>query len=149
MKSSTHRIRNATKKSVSLPVSCGWGIVGGLAAILILLPIATGIAYAQADPARMAIPAAITTLYLSVLTSGASAAHKSEKPLLAAGICGGAFLLLTLILALFPLGSASCGFSTPVSVLTHAAVPAAAMLGALLGHRRPHNASSHRRLRRR
>lgn len=149
MSNSTRRTRNTTKTSVNLPTACGYGMLTGLLAALIILPIATGIAYVQADPAKMAMPAALCALYLSVLCSGAAAAHKAENPLLAAGICGGLFLLVTLIFALFPLGSATCGFNTLVSVLTHLAVPATAMLGAFLGRRRTKHPSSRQRAHRR
>lgn len=148
MISAAHRRGNSNKKTTSLPTSCGFGLLTGLTAVLILLPVTTGIAYAQADPARMAVPAAVVTLYLSVLLSGAAAAHNSETPFLAAGICGSVFLLTTVIFTLFPIGSASCEFSTPVSILAHLAVPAAAMLGSLAGRRRPKRPSSHHRRRR-
>lgn len=149
MTNSTHRKRSTQPRSVALPTACGYGILTGIAAALILLPIATGIAYAQADPAKMAIPAAVTALYLSLFLSGAVAAHKSDNPLLSAGICGGVFLLVTLMFALFPIGTATCGFNALVSVLTHAAVPAATMLGALLGRRRPKARTSRKRHHRR
>ncbi len=141
------RRKTPTDKGSTLLRASLWSILVGLSATVLFLLLATAITYAQADPLTLSLPAALITLYASVAVSGACGALRSRKPLLSGGITGAFFLLLTLILALLPIGTSTSSLSTGASVAAYAGIPLTSIVAAYLAVRQPQKAAKRRRKR--
>ena len=119
----------------------------GIAALLLLA--AAAIVYAQPDPGRAALPAALAALYVSALLCGFFAARNvRQSPLATGAAAGGLFLLLITLLSLLPRVDGGTGFSPLLSAAAHAAVLLAALCGALLGGRRKTTSAARKKRRR-
>ncbi|MBR2848392.1 MAG: hypothetical protein IKB87_02935 [Clostridia bacterium] len=149
MNASAHRKRSLSKKAISLPIACAYAFVAALASALILLFVATIIAYAQADPTRVAVPASLGVLYLSTLIGGAVASRLSDVSLLFSAVFGTVYLFFTFLLSVFPFGDASCGFAVIPSLLARIAIIGAALLGGFIGKKREKRPSGRNKKRRR
>ncbi len=115
--------------TLSLPIS--------LAAAMILLILSAAIAYAQPDPATLARPLSMVSLYASALLCGMISAKKSEKPLLSGVIGGIGMVLILFLLSLIPLGSGPSAISPFPAILMHLGVIASSALGACIAMKKP------------
>lgn len=133
----------------SLPYRCGMSVGITLCIGLVLLLLSTVIAYAQADPAVLARPLALASLYASVLTGGYISAKSNERPFLCAAICGGGTILLLMMLSFIPFGKSDASPSPIIVLGLYTGVIAASMAGACLRLKKPQKRAAHHKTRRR
>ncbi len=144
MNALTHRTRRQTDTHLSLPAVCGCAMLVFIGTALVLLFVGALIAYSQADPGKVSLPAALAALYLSALFGGITAGRLSKAPLTTGSIYGAGCFLVTFLLSVLPFGTAACGFSILITVLARAGIIGVGILGALLGRKREKRPSSRR-----
>jgi hypothetical protein len=107
------------------------------------------IAYAQADPALLARPLALASLYVSSIAGGYISAKNTDRPLACAAICGAGTMVLLVLLSFIPFGKSDASPS-PIFVLgLYTGVIAASMAGACLRLKKPQKRAAHHKTRRR
>ena len=134
---------------MGLPYRCAITVASTLCIGLVLLLLSTVIAYAQADPAVLARPLALASLYAAVLTGGYISAKSNERPFLCAAICGGGTILLLMMLSFIPFGKSDASPSPIIVLGLYTGVIAASMAGACLRLKKPQKRAAHHKTRRR
>lgn len=143
------RMQGSAQLSSGLFAVCARSVLPALAIAVLLLFLSAAFAYAQADPGKLALPLALSSLFLSALSCGFIAARLSAgNPLSAGALSGTLFLLLITALSFLPAGSGGTGFAPLLSAAVHAAVIAAAVLGAILGRKRKRRSAARKKRRR-
>lgn len=116
---------------------------------MLLLLLSTAIAYAQPDPATLAKPLSLVSLYTSVLLGGYIAAKGAERPYISGAICGIGMALCLMLISFIPWGRSDSMLSPLIIATMHAGVVAASVVGAWMTMRQPRKRTSHHKSRRR
>lgn len=117
-----------------------FGIATALGAGLILITVATAVAYANPDPSALIPALSLLSLLPSMFAGGFVTAKKvKDAPLLCGIISGGMITVVTMLLAIVLRGLPSSGYAFWQSAALHTAAIAFSVLGAFAGNvkRRP------------
>lgn len=126
----------------------GRALLAGILSAVVLLFLFSAITMAQKDPARLARPLSLITLYFSAALCGFFAGRAAENKLLAGIISGALYLVLITAVSLFLPHSESAP-ALSVNIAAHAGVVCAAVLGAWITQKRKkRTAHSHKKRRR-
>ncbi len=131
-----HTEPNTPAGIVPLIVNAARGTLIAVLVGVLLLLLATAVAYAQDDPDRLTAPIGYAVTVIVALLAGFLASRRSRRAVLLCGLFSAACLLaLFALLALIPVGIPSQ--ATPLlSLALHAALIPLSALGAYLGRRR-------------
>lgn len=111
-----------------------FGALIGLLSATLLLFAATAVCYATADPAALATPSALISLYLSALIGGFAALRRHRSLALACGsLCGMFLMLVFLALSLLLRNQIDNGFPFTISLLIRVLMIPVAAFGGYLG----------------
>lgn len=140
--------RAVASNSISFPCRCAV-MVGVILSIgLLLLLLSAAIAYAQPDPAILAKPLALLSIYLSVFIGGTLVGNDPERPILASLLCSGGVILALMCLSLIPYGKSGSSLSPLLAVGMYAGVCAIAVMGAFARMKVFKKHANHRKKRR-
>lgn len=133
----------------SLFYRCALALGAALCMGFLLLLLSTAVAYAQPDPALLARPLALASLYVSSCIGGYIAGKGAARPYVGGAICGIGVALCLLPLSLIPAGSAGQAPSPLLVIAMYLAVVVDSTLGAWISIRKakkhPHRHKSRRR----
>ncbi len=122
------------KKETSLVISCLISQIYWIAAALVLLLVICAVAVSLENPDKIVTPLTLAALYLSAVISGIAAVKKSGDGIASGALSGTFTAIILMILSFLPFPSS--GFDTTTSLLCSLLVIPAAVLGAVLGHRK-------------
>ena len=134
--------------SMGLPYRCAISAASTLCIGLVLLLLSTALAYAQADPAVLARPLALASLYVSAIIGGYISAKNTDRPLACAAICGAGTMVLLMLLSFIPFGKSDISPSPLLTLGMYAGVAAASLAGACLRLKTPKKRAAHHKTRR-
>ena len=123
--------RAVVNNTMSFPCRCAVDIGITLSVGMLLLLLSAAIAYAQPDPAILAKPLALLSIYLSVFIGGVLAGNAPVRPILCALLCSSGVILALMLLSLLPYGKSGSSLSPLLAVGMYAGVCAVFVAGAL------------------
>ena len=141
----TTRSSKRSHTPMPLPIHYRCAISAGITICvgLLLLLLSTVIAYVQADPAAIAKPLALVSIYASTVIGGYIAARGTERPILSATITGIGVALILLFLSLAPWGKSGTAPSPLIASAMYFSVIATSAAGGWIGTKKRKKRVSH------